>query len=124
MNSGAPGDAAATFAQDSARLLGAGTTAETWLFVSTRDPSKPIVVSTTRKAFEHATILAGLTKKATPHALRHSFATHLLENGTDLRVIQVLLGHDSVSSTTRYVGVSTKTIAKTRSPIDALSKIG
>jgi site-specific recombinase XerD len=95
-----------------------------WLFVSTRDPSKPIVVSTTRKAFEHATILAGLTKKATPHVLRHSFATHLLENGTDLRVIQVLLGHDSVTSTIRYVGVSTKTIAKTKSPIDALSKIG
>jgi len=95
-----------------------------WLFVSTRDPSKPIVVSTTRKAFEHATLVARLSKKATPHALRHSFATHLLENGTDLRVIQVLLGHDSVSSTIRYVGVSTKTIAKTRSPIEQLAKIG
>jgi site-specific recombinase XerD len=98
--------------------------AKPWLFVSTHDPSKPIVVNTTRKAFAHATLVAGLTKKATPHALRHSFATHLLEGGTDLRVIQVLLGHDSVSSTIRYVGVSTKTIAKTKSPIDALSKIG
>ena len=95
-----------------------------WLFVSTRDPNKPIVVSTTRKAFEHATLVAGLTKKATPHVLRHSFATHLLEGGTDLRVIQVLLGHDSVQSTVRYVGVSTKTLAKTKSPIDELSKIG
>ena len=57
---------------------------------------------------------AGLSKQVTAHTLRHSFATHLLENGTDVRIIQVLLGHASLSSTARYTRVATKTISKTQ----------
>lgn len=64
---------------------------------------------------------AGLTKRVTLHTLRHSFATHLFENGTDIRIIQVLLGHNNLSSTARYTQVATDTIRATQSPLDPLS---
>ena len=71
-------------------------------------------------ACRSARLAAGLSKKVTVHTLRHSFATHLLENGADVRIIQVLLGHASLASTARYTQVATKTISNTPSPLDRL----
>ena len=63
--------------------------------------------------------IAGITKRITPHVLRHSFATHLLENGTDTRVIQVLLGHKRIDTTARHTSVTPRTLAKVESPFDS-----
>lgn len=75
-----------------------------------------------RLAFRDAAELAGIEKRLTPHVLRHCFATHLLENGTDIRVVGALLGHESLSSTYRYARVTTPIVRNTQSPFDLLAK--
>ena len=82
---------------------------------------KPVPVEGVQTALRMALGRSGVCKRITPHSLRHAFATHSLESGTDLRIIQVLLGHANIRSTVRYVHVSTATIAKTRSPLDAIA---
>jgi integrase/recombinase XerD len=91
-----------------------------WLFPG-RDEMKPIDVQVLHAACRSARAAAGLAKRVTVHTLRHSFATHLLENGTDIRIIQVLLGHANLSSTARYTKVSNRLISRTQSPLDRLT---
>lgn len=91
-----------------------------WLFTSRR--RAPVHPEVARAALHRAAKEAGIIRRVTPHVIRHSFATHLLENGTDLRIIQAVLGHSSVRSTARYTHVSADLIAKTPSPLDLLAR--
>lgn len=84
-------------------------------------PGKPVPAAGVQTALRMALQRSGVAKRVTPHTLRHAFATHSLEAGTDLRVIQTLLGHANIRSTVRYVHVSTTTIAKTTSPLDSIA---
>jgi site-specific recombinase XerD len=93
----------------------------TWLFPSRKDQQRPIGYHVVQRACHLAGIAAGLTKPATIRGLRHSFATHLLEAGTNIRVIQTLLGHHQISTTQRYTYVSTQTVRATESPLELLA---
>jgi site-specific recombinase XerD len=90
-----------------------------WLFPGMKK-GQPLSETAVRKALKRAAIAVKLQKRVTTHGLRHAFATHLLESGTDIRIIQVLLGHASIRSTARYTQVSAKHIASTKSPLDLL----
>ena len=90
-----------------------------WLFPSWR-PERHLKSASLQCACREAWQLAGLPKRVSPHTLRHSFATCLLDNGVDTRVIQVLLGHSRIDTTARYTAVSPAKIAATSSPLDQL----
>lgn len=90
-----------------------------WLFGG-EQRGCPVSAASVRYHLAAAVKKAGITKRVTPHVLRHSFATHLLELGTDVRVIQMLLGHRSIRTTARYTHVTNGLLAKTRSPADVL----
>jgi integrase/recombinase XerD len=90
-----------------------------WLFPS-KDPAQPLSGSSVQRVFKKALHKAGIRKKASVHTLRHSFATHLLESGTDLYHIQRLLGHTTAKTTSLYLHITGKDLAKVKSPIDLL----
>jgi len=92
-----------------------------WLF-SGADPNKHLVTRSAQHIFERALKRAKIEKAATLHSLRHSFATHLLEGGTDIRYIQELLGHASLLTTERYTHVARRKTLSITSPLDTIDK--
>jgi integrase/recombinase XerD len=93
-----------------------------WLFPG-RDPLLPLTTRQLNRACHAAAHMAGINKRVTPHTLRHSFATHLLEQDGDIRVIQVLLGHAKLDTTALYARVATTTIRAVISPLDRLAPL-
>lgn len=93
-----------------------------WLFPSPHHADRPIGLTTIEKCCKRASVAAKLGKRVTVRSLRHAFATHLLERGTSIRVVQVLLGHSSVTTTQIYTHVSTEAIANVISPLDHLPR--
>jgi len=88
-----------------------------WLFPG-RDPAQPMTTRQLNRACHAAAQMAEINKRVSLHTLRHSFATHLLEQNTDVRVIQVLLGHSKLDTTALYTRVATKMISEVRSPLE------
>ena len=91
-----------------------------WLFPGI-DPVAPLSTRQLNRMCKTAAAVAELDKRISMHTLRHSFATHLLEHKTDIRVIQVLLGHKKLTTTARYAHVATKTLSEVQSPLDRLT---
>ena len=95
---------------------------ERWLFPSRKTAGRPMTTRQLNRLFHEAADAAGIRKHVTVHTLRHSFATHLLDGGTDIRKIQVLLGHEKLETTARYLHVATGTISAIESPLDRLAR--
>ena len=92
---------------------------QVWLFPG-QNPINPVTARQLNRAVTAAKDLAGISKRVSPHTLRHSFATHLLEQGVDIRVIQVLLGHAKLETTALYTRVAVSTVRDIKSPLDRL----
>jgi integrase/recombinase XerD len=93
-----------------------------WLFPG-QNPINPMTARQLNRACHAAARMAEITKRVTPHTLRHSFATHLLEQNIDIRIIQVLLGHAKLDTTALYTRVAVNTIREVMSPLERLSRI-
>jgi site-specific recombinase XerD len=87
------------------------------------NPGRPLSISTLNKAVQRARRYSGISKAVTIRMMRHSFATHLLESGTNIRIIQALLGHRSLNTTARYTHVSSSTVCAARSPLESLPNL-
>jgi integrase/recombinase XerD len=94
----------------------------TWLFPG-RDPLLPISPRQLHRVVCETADAIGIEKRVSPHTLRHSFATHLLEQGTDIRLIQVALGHSKLDTTARYAHVASKVLREMVSPLDRLTSL-
>jgi integrase/recombinase XerD len=92
-----------------------------WLFVGSI-PGQPIDRSAVEQVCQKARQLSGIRKPISPHSMRHAFAVHLLESGTDVRTIQLLLGHRSLATTARYLRIATTKVCSTSSPLDLLPR--
>ena len=90
-----------------------------WLFPGDL-AGRPLTADAVQKACRKARLVSGIAKPITPHSLRHAFAVHLLESGTDIRTIQLLLGHRSLATTARYLRIATSKVCSTTSPLDLL----
>ena len=94
---------------------------DSWIFPGI-NPLQPISIRTAQRIFELASKKAGIKKNASIHSLRHSFATHLLENGTDIRYIKEFLGHSSIRTTERYTHVTRSNMFRITSPLDNIGR--
>ena len=93
-----------------------------WLFPG-NPPENPITRHAVEKACREAQRRSGICKPVTPHGLRHAFAVHILENGTDIRTIQLLLGQSNISTTANYPRLATTQVCSATSPLDLLPRV-
>jgi integrase/recombinase XerD len=95
-----------------------------WLFPASRDPQEPMIEVTAQRVFYHAVARAGVPRKGGIHSLRHSFATHLVELGVEIPVVQRLLGHSQISTTMGYMHVRQERLAQIQGPLQLLDLSG